>query len=64
MMHPAGFEMIRYLDEQIREASLRKFWWRHVEPDPAPQRSEPTPEAEIIELVFGPQCGTEGSIGA
>lgn len=61
MMHPAGFEMIRRLDEERREISLRKFWWRHVTPDPEPERIT---EAEIIELVFGPRCDVEGSIGA
>jgi hypothetical protein len=64
MMHPTGFEMIRHLDEEIRQASLRKFWWRHVRPDPVPERPEPISEAEIIELVFGPHCEAEGSIGA
>jgi carbamate kinase len=61
MMHPTGFEMIRHLDEELREISLRKFWWRHVKPDPEPERIT---EAEVIELVFGPQCEAEGSIGA
>jgi hypothetical protein len=64
MMHPAAFEMIRHFDERRREASLRKFWWRHVRPDPEPEGPEPITEAEIIELVFGPQCEAEGSIGA
>jgi hypothetical protein len=64
MMYPAGFEMIRRLDEERREISLRKFWWRHVQPDPEPVRPEPITEAQIIELVFGPQCEAEGSIGA
>jgi carbamate kinase len=53
--------MIRHLDEELREISLRKFWWRHVKPDPEPERIT---EAEVIELVFGPQCEAEGSIGA
>jgi hypothetical protein len=64
MMHPAGFEMIRRLDEERREISLRRFWWRHVRPDPEPERPAPITDAEIIELVFGPQCEAEGSIGA
>jgi hypothetical protein len=64
MMHPTGFEMIRHLDEEIRQVSLRRFWWRHVRPDPEPERPESITEAEIIELVFGPHCEAEGSIGA
>ncbi|HEU4917690.1 MAG TPA: hypothetical protein VFV13_14115 [Acidimicrobiia bacterium] len=64
MMHWAGFEMIRHLDEELRQVSLRKFWWRHVQPDPEPEPSERISEAEIIELVFGPHCEAEGSIGA
>jgi hypothetical protein len=63
MMHPAAFEMIRHLDEDLRQVSLRRFWWRHVQPDPEPERPEPISEAEIIELVFGPH-EAEGSIGA
>lgn len=64
MMHPVAFEMIRHLDQELRQASLRKFWWRHVQPDPTPELAERISEAEIIELVFGPQCEAEGSIGA
>jgi hypothetical protein len=64
MMHPAAFEMIRHLDEELRQVSLRKYWWRHVRVDPEPERLEPISEAEIIELVFGPHCEAEGSIGA
>jgi hypothetical protein len=64
MMHPAAFEMIRHLDEERRQVSLRRFWWRHVKADPEPARPEPIREAEIIELVFGPQCEAEGTIGA
>lgn len=64
MMHIAGFEMIRHLDEELRQVRLRKFWWRHVEPDPVPERPEPISDAEIIELVFGAPCEAEGSIGA
>jgi hypothetical protein len=64
MMHPAAFEMIRQIDEELRQTSLRRNWWRHVRPDPEPKRPEPITDAEIIELVFGPHCDAEGSIGA
>jgi hypothetical protein len=63
-MHPAALEMIRHFEEEARKASLRKFWWRHVQPDSEPARPAPITDAEIIELVFGPRCEVEGPLGA
>lgn len=62
MLASAGFQMIRHLDEELRQASLRKFWWRYVpsEPEPVMRPSE----AEIIELAFGSQCEMEEPLGA
>jgi hypothetical protein len=62
MLASAGFQMIRHLDEELRQVSLRKFWWRYVAPEPVPVR--PAPEAEIIELFFGMQCEVEEPRGA
>ncbi len=64
MLPSAGFEMIRHLDEELRQVRLRKFWWKYVPSDPEPVSVEHTTEAEIIELVFGPHCEVEEQMGA
>ncbi|HET9203306.1 MAG TPA: hypothetical protein VFP67_09230 [Acidimicrobiia bacterium] len=61
MLPSAGFEMIRHLDEELRQVSLRRFWWKYVAQDPEPARIT---EAEVIELVFGPHCEAEEPLGA
>ena len=62
MLASAGFQMIRHLDEELRQVSLRKFWWRYVQPEPEPVT--PTNDAEIIEFAFGSQCEVEEPLGA
>ena len=64
MLPSAGFQMIRHLDEELRQVRMRRFWWRYVRPDPEPVPVERITEAEIIELVFGPQCEAEEPMGA
>jgi hypothetical protein len=64
MLPSAGFEMMRHLDEELRQVSLRKFWWKYVRPDPEPVPVEHITEAEVIELVFGPHCEAEEPLGA
>lgn len=60
MLQSASFEMIRQLDEELRQVSIRKFWWRYARPEPV----APVSEAEVIELVFGAQCEIEEPLGA
>ena len=62
MLASAGFQMIRHLDDELRQVALRKFWWRYVAPEPVPVR--PAREAELIELVFGTHCEVEEPLGA
>jgi hypothetical protein len=62
MLASAGFQMIHHLDEELRQVSLRKYWWRYVQPEPEPVR--PSHEAEVIELAFGSQCEVEEPLGA
>ena len=64
MLPSAGFEMIRHLDEELRQVSMRKFWWKYVRPDLEPVPVEHIAEVEIIELVFGPHCEAEEPLGA
>jgi hypothetical protein len=64
MLPSAGFEMIRHLDEKLRQVSMRKFWWKYVPPDPEPVPVVHITEAEVIELVFGPHCEVEEPLGA
>lgn len=62
MLESAGFQMVRHLDEELRQSSRRRFWWRYVQPEPAP--IPPTDDAEIIEFAFGSQCEVEEPLGA
>lgn len=62
MLASAGFEMIRHLDEELRQSSFRKYWWRYVRPEPEP--GAPVREADVIELAFGSQCEMEEPLGA
>jgi len=64
MLPSAGFEMIRHLDEELRQASMRKFWWKYVPLDPEPVPVEHINEADVIELVFGTHCEVEEPLGA
>jgi hypothetical protein len=64
MLASAGFEMIRHLDEELRQVSMRKFWWKYVRSDSEPAPVQHFAEAEIIELVFGPHCEEEEPMGA
>jgi hypothetical protein len=62
MLHSASFEMIRHLDDELRQVSIRKFWWRYARPEPEPIAS--VSEAEVIELAFGAQCEMAEPLGA
>lgn len=64
MLPSAAFQMIRQLDEEMRQVSMRKFWWKYVRSDPEPEPIEHITEADIIELVFGPHCEVEEPLGA
>jgi len=64
MLPSASFQMIRHLDEELRQVRMRKFWWKYVRPGPEPAPVEHINEAEIIELVFGPHCEVEEPLGA
>jgi hypothetical protein len=64
MLPSAGFEMIRHLDEELRQVRMRRFWWKYVCSDPEPVPVERITEAEIIEIVFGPHCEAEEPMGA
>jgi hypothetical protein len=56
-----SYDMIRKSNEERRERSLRRFWWRYrVEEIVA----RPIREADVIELAFGPRCEMEEPIGA
>ena len=64
MLPSAGFQMIRHLDEELRQVRMRRFWWKYVPSDPEPVPVEPVTEADVIELVFGTQCESEEPLGA
>jgi len=64
MLPSAGFEMIRHLDGELRQVSMRQFWWKYVRPDPESVPLEHVSEGEVIELVFGPHCEVEEPMGA
>jgi len=65
MLPLVTYEMIRQRDEERRTRSLKKFWWRYVEPVDAPGTpSSSIADAEVIELVFGAHCEIEEPIGA
>ena len=64
MLASASFQMIRHLDEELRQVRMRKFWWKYARPGPEQRPVIPVAEAEVIELVFGPHCEVEEPMGA
>ncbi len=64
MLPITSYEMVRRMQEERRERSLRRFWWRYREPELEPPVSPWIREAEVIELVFGARCETEEQLGA
>jgi len=53
------YELIRQMDEERRDRSLRRFRWRL-----AGTEVVPAGDADVIELAFGPRCEMEEPIGA
>jgi hypothetical protein len=64
MLPMTTYEMVRKMNEERRERSMRKFWWRHRDSDPGTGASPWLQDAEVIELVFGTHCGVEEPLGA
>jgi hypothetical protein len=56
-----SYDMIRKSNEERRERSLRRFWWRYRDEEIV---TRPMREADVIELAFGPRCEMEEPIGA
>jgi hypothetical protein len=61
--------MVRQVNEERMERSLKRFWWRHVEPDASvailsSAHDSSAHDADVIELVFSAHCEVEDSIGA
>jgi hypothetical protein len=61
MLHMITYELIRQRNEERRERSLRRFWWRYTRTD---DMVETTRDADVIELAFGSSCQMEEPIGA
>lgn len=61
MLPIIGYEMIRQRNEERRERSMRRFWWRYTSVD-APV--DTTPSADVVEVVFGTHCDLEEPVGA
>ncbi len=59
-----SYEMVRQMNEERRERSLKRFWWRHVESDASVAVHSSGHDADVIELVFSAHCQVEDSIGA
>lgn len=64
MLASTGSEIIRRLEAEARQASIRRFWWRYARPEPQPDPIMMVSDAEVIELVFGPHCEAEEYLGA
>ncbi|MGH8913951.1 MAG: hypothetical protein ACRDZM_05470 [Acidimicrobiia bacterium] len=64
MLPIATYEMVRKLNEERRERSMRKFWWRHVDSGSETTLSPWLRDAEVIELAFGTHCDAEEPLGA
>ena len=68
MLPLISYEMIRQRNEERRQRSLSRYWWRYVRSDemvPEPALiAEPVRDADVVELVFGTHCGVEEPIGA
>jgi hypothetical protein len=64
MLALVTYDMIRKLNEERRESSIRRFWWRYGTGPEESRLPLPTPEAMVIEMVFGAQCEAEEPIGA
>ena len=61
MLPMVSYDMIRKSNEERRERSLRRFWWRYRDEEIVAQ---PIREADVIELAFGARCEMEEPIGA
>ena len=59
-----SYEMVRQMNEERRERSMKRFWWRHIEPDASVAVLSSAQNADVIELVFSAHCEVEDSIGA
>ena len=64
MLPLVTYEMVRQLNEERRARSLKRFWWRYVQPEPTVTVPQSVQVADVIEWVFGAHCETEESIGA
>lgn len=64
MLPITSYEMVRQMNEERREKSLRRFWWRHQDPGPETTLSPAQRDAEVIELMFGTLCDAEEPLGA
>ena len=54
------YELIRQMEDERRDRSLRRFGWRFARTEP----ETATPVADVIELAFGTRCEMEEPIGA
>jgi hypothetical protein len=64
MLPLVTYEMIRQMDEERRARSMKRFWWRHLQPETDTATPIVTRDADVIELVFGARCDAEEPIGA
>ncbi len=64
MLPMTGYEMVRRMNEERRERSMRNYWWKHREPVVEPPLAPDSGDADVIELVFGARCDVEEPIGA
>ena len=62
MLPIISYEMIRQKNEERRERSIKRFWWRHAPTDEVP--AVDGPGADVIEVAFGTHCGMEEPLGA
>ncbi|HEX6146374.1 MAG TPA: hypothetical protein VF083_06300 [Acidimicrobiia bacterium] len=61
MLPLVTYEMIRQMEEERRDRSLRRFRWRSTRTQPEVVADG---VADVIELAFGTRCEMEEPIGA
>lgn len=62
MLPIISYEMVRQRNEERRERSIKRFWWRYAPVEELPAFD--SAGADVIEVAFGTHCGMEEPLGA